>query len=442
MAAHRLLLGLIALLVAAQVVLAISGATGDLTLLVVRLSTAALLLLAMLQIYLEARRTDRRAASQTSANTRMASSTREAEARFQAILDNAHDAIIAIDAQGRIETFNKAAERIFGYRAEEVIARNVSLLMPEPHRGAHDGYLHNYLRTGQAKIIGIGREVEGVRKDGTLFPLDLAVTEMRTGDRLGFIGILRDLSLRRDAERQVRALTNELAHVSRLGELGQFTSAIAHELNQPLTAIMNYAEAARAIIETNPARAIEHVGKAAAQAERAGQIIRRVRDMVEKKDSERTTEQLSRVVEEASGLATLGAKLDGIRVDYRLAPDLPPIAIDKVQVQQVVVNLVRNAVEALHGQPRRELTIATAAAEDGNQMVTIADTGPGIPPDIQPRLFTPFVSGKPGGMGIGLSISQSIIEAHGGRIWAEPNPDGGTLFRFILPPATGIDDAP
>lgn len=395
MAASRLILALIALIVAAYVALAIHGmGWAEPFPLVARLSPALLLLLAMGLIYRRARATDRRATSQTAANASMQTSASLADARFQAVIDNAHDAIVAIDTEGRIETFNKAAERIFGYRADEVTGRNVSLLMPEPHQGAHHGYLKNYLRTGQAKIIGIGREVEGRRKDGTVFPLDLPVSEMLAGDRPGFIGVLRDISAHNEVERRVRTLTAELAHVSRLNELGQFSSAIAHELNQPLTAIMNYAEAARATIADNPDRAIEHVTKAAGQAERAGQIIRRMCDLVEKKDNLRAPEQLSLVVEEASSLATVGAKLDGIRLDYCLAPHLPPISIDKVQIQQVVVNLVRNAVEALHGAPRRVLTIATAAAEDGNQLVTVTDTGPGIPAAIAAKLFTPFATGK------------------------------------------------
>ena len=361
---------------------------------------------------------------------------RRAAERFRAVIDNAHDAIIAIDAQGRIETFNRAAERIFGYRPDEVIGRNVNILMPEPYHAEHDGYLHSYITTGRAKIIGTGREVEARHKNGRVFPIDLSVGEMRGGIGRGFIGIIRDITERHEAERRENELNAELVHISRLSAMGELASSLAHELNQPLTAIMNYAEAARQIAEAAgdgvPAKVPEFLGKAAAQAERAGQIIRRLRSFVEKGPVERSPEELNRVVIDASNLATIGAKVDGIRVQFDLADDLPPVSIDKIQIQQVVVNLVRNAVEVLRDAERRDLVISTSA--DGDvQEVAVRDSGPGIAPEIAAKLFTPFTTSKQDGMGIGLSISRSIIESHAGRLWAEPNPEGGTIFRFRLP---------
>ncbi|MFC3675410.1 two-component system sensor histidine kinase NtrB [Ferrovibrio xuzhouensis] len=361
---------------------------------------------------------------------------RRAAERFRAVIDNAHDAIIAINAQGRIETFNPAAERIFGYNPDEVIGRNVHVLMPEPYHGEHDGYLHNYVTTGKAKIIGTGREVEARHKDGRVFPIDLSVGEMSGASGRGFIGIIRDITERHEAKSRERELTAELVHISRLSAMGELASSLAHELNQPLTAIMNYAEAARQIAETAgpavPAKVPEFLGKAVAQAERAGQIIRRLRSFVEKGPVERSPEDLNRVVIDASNLAAIGARVDGIRVQFDLDDGLPPVSIDKIQIQQVVVNLVRNAVEVLRDADRRELVISTRA-EGGGLEVAICDTGPGIAPEIAERLFTPFVTSKQDGMGIGLSISSSIVEAHDGRLWAEPNPDGGTVFRFRLP---------
>lgn len=383
---------------------------------------------------------DRRAAEGTEAlkrevdaRERMAEAEQQSAERFRAVIDSAHDAIIAIDSRGTVDTFNKAAERIFGYSPGEVVGRNVKMLMAAPHRDAHDGYLHNYMTTGVAKIIGTGREVEARRKDGTIFPIDLSVGEMRIGDHRGFIGVIRDISERRQAERRVQELTAELVHVSRLTAMGQLASSLAHELNQPLTAVMNYAEAARGLIASNPVRAAELVAKASGQAERAGDIIRRLRGFVEKRKVERSAEDLGKVVEEAVALAAIGAKVDGIRVVVELAADAPPISIDKVQIQQVLVNLIRNAIEVLRQAERRVLTVSSTVADDGAQQVAITDTGPGIAPEIAGQLFQPFVSTKKGGMGVGLSISRSIVEAHGGRLWAEPNPDGGTVFRFVLP---------
>ena len=358
--------------------------------------------------------------------------------RFRAVIDSAHDAIIAIDARGAIETFNKAAQRIFGYTPDEVIGKNVSLLMPQPYQREHDGYIDRYLTTGVAKIIGTGREVQAQRKDGTVFPVDLSVGEMKVGRQRGFIGIIRDITARHLAQRQVRELNAEMLHISRLSAMGQLSSSIAHEINQPLAAVANYIEAARHMLANAgqgpvPGRAIELMEKAGGQAERAGQIIRRLRSFVEKGATERVDEDLSKLVEEASMLATIGAKVDSIAVTHELARDLPPVRIDKVQIQQVVVNLVRNAIEALGGVENRALTVRTMLRSDNELEVAICDTGPGIAPEIADQLFKPFVSTKTGGMGIGLSISHSIIEAHGGRLWVEPNPGGGTIFRFVVP---------
>jgi two-component system sensor kinase FixL len=369
---------------------------------------------------------------------------RQAAERFRAVIDNAHDAIIAIDAQGSVEMFNRAAERIFGYHAHEVIGRNVHMLMPEPYHGEHDGYLRSYIQTGKAKIIGTGREVQALHKSGTVFPIDLSIGEMRSGNNRGFIGVIRDITERHQSERQVRELTAELVHISRLSAMGQLSSSLAHELNQPLTAIMNYAEAARQMVELSGERSLpkvkEFLAKTVEQAERAGQIIRRLRSFVEKGPVERNLEELNKVVLDASNLAAIGVRVDGIRMHFDLDETLPPISIDKIQIQQVVVNLVRNAVEVLHEVQRRELTIRTRSDAD-SQEVSVCDTGPGLDPAIAEKLFTPFLTTKKDGMGIGLSISRSIVEAHNGQLWAEPNPGGGTIFRFRLPLITAAGAA-
>jgi two-component system sensor kinase FixL len=220
--------------------------------------------------------------------------------------------------------------------------------------------------------------------------------------------------------------------------MGQLSSSLAHELNQPLTAIMNYAEVARQLAEMGganvPTKLKDFLVKTIEQADRAGQIIRRLRSFVEKGTAERNLEDLNKVVADATNLASIGARVDRIRVQFDLADALPAISIDKIQIQQVIVNLVRNAIEALHDAERRELTVQTFVGPDW-QEVAIWDTGPGIHPSVAEKLFTPFLTTKKDGMGIGLSISQSIVESHGGRLWAEPNPAGGTVFRFRLPGA-------
>lgn len=359
----------------------------------------------------------------------------EREAHLQSILDTVPDAMVVIDDHGCIQSFSAAAERLFGWTTAEVLGENVRLLMPQPYRDAHDGYLDRYHRTGERRIIGIGRVVVGERRDGSTFPMELSVGEIRVRDHQFFTGFVRDLSERQDVEARLQELQSELMHISRLTAMGEMASTLAHELNQPLSAISNYLNGGRRLLDSkspNLAKAAEAMDKATEQALRAGQIIRRLRDFVARGESERQVESLSKLVEEASALALVGVKEYGVRVRYRFDPEVDAVLADKVQIQQVVLNLIRNAIEAMVGQPRRELTISIFADGPDQARVSIADTGPGVSQDVAGQLFQPFISTKSQGMGVGLSISRSIIEAHGGRIWVEENPGGGAVFQFTL----------
>ena len=357
-------------------------------------------------------------------------------AHLESILATVPDAMIVIDERGNIQSFSSAAERLFGYSAAEVIGKNIKMMMPMPYRANHDGYIDRYLRTGERRIIGIGRVVVGERRGGSTFPMELAVGEMRSGSQRFFTGFIRDLTERQETETRLQELQSELVHISRLTAMGEMASTLAHELNQPLSAIANYMKGSRRLLESSSdERSVmirDAVDKAAEQAMRAGQIIRRLRDFVARGESERRVESVKRLVEEASALALVGAKDQGVRVRFLLDPTIDLVLADKVQIQQVLLNLIRNAIEAMELSDNRELVIASSAAEDDLLTISVADTGQGIAAEMITQLFQPFVSTKRQGMGVGLSISRTIIELHGGRIWADSNPGGGTIFRFTL----------
>lgn len=357
------------------------------------------------------------------------------ETHLRLILNTIPDAMILIDDGGLIRAFSPTAERLFGWSVAEAIGQNVSMLMPSPHREAHDGYLQRYYRTGERRIIGLGRIVVGQRRDGSTFPMELAVGEMRTAEGRFFTGFVRDLTERQLAEARMQELQSDLVRVSRLTALGEMASALAHELNQPLTAISNYLKGSRRLLVSKGLgddRIATALDQAADQALRAGVIIRRLREFVSRGETERRIEDLPKLIEEASALALVGAREHGVRVRFEIDPSADRVLADKVQIQQVLLNLIRNGMDAMEDSPRRELVISAAPADDDLVRVWVSDTGAGVEPDFADQLFQPFVTSKRTGMGVGLSISRTIIETHGGRIWFEPNPDGGAVFNFTL----------
>jgi two-component system, LuxR family, sensor kinase FixL len=369
---------------------------------------------------------------------------RTRQAQLQSILDTVPEAMIVIDDRGIMRSFSVAAERLFGWSAAEVIGRNVSILMPTPYRQEHDGYLDRYRKTGERRIIGIGRIVVGERKDGSTFPMELAVGEAKVGKEQFFTGFVRDLTERRSQERRMQELQSELVHVSRLTAMGEMASSLAHELNQPLSAITSYLRGAATLLKADAvdkARIGEAMDRSAAQALRAGDIIKRLREFVAKGETEHTIEDPATLMEEAAALALVGAREQGVRVSLRCDHELPHIVVDKIQIQQVALNLIRNAIEAMETTSRRELTIAVSR-QGSHAFFAVADTGTGIAPEIAQHLFQPFVTSKANGMGVGLSICRTIIESHGGRIAARANDGGGTVFEFTLPfaePEAGHD---
>lgn len=362
----------------------------------------------------------------------------EAEAHLRSILATVPDAMLVIDEKGTILSFSAAAERMFGYSESEVVGENVKMLMPSPDRERHDQYLINYLTTGKRKIIGVGRVTTALHRDGNTFPIELSVGEAWLGERRIFTGFIRDLTERQQTLLRLQDLQSELAHVGRVSEMGTLASSLAHELNQPLTAVASYCESARDLLDTEPDRETiamvkEALDEAAQQAIRAGQIVRRLRDFMSTGETERHVESLQRLINEANALALVGSREHGIDVQLELDPTADSVLVDRIQIQQVLVNLIRNAIDAMLDSNIRCLALRTARDGKGLVEVTIEDTGSGISEAIAAQLFQPFVTSKQNGMGIGLSICRTIIEAHGGRIWFEPGANGGTAFHFTVP---------
>jgi two-component system sensor kinase FixL len=373
---------------------------------------------------------------------RLEEALRTRERHFRSILDTVPDAMIVIDGHGIMQFFSSAAERQFGYAEAEAIGKNISALMPEPDRSRHDDYLARYLRTGERRIIGIGRIVTGMRKDGTTFPMHLTIGGMQSGGQPYFTGFVRDLTEQQQTQARLQELQSELVHVSRLSAMGEMASALAHELNQPLSAISNYMKGSRRLLATsadpNAPKIEGALDRAAEQAIRAGEIIRRLRNFVSRQESEKRVESLSKLIEEAGALGLSGAREQGVMLRFNLDPECDLVLADRVQIQQVLVNLFRNALEAMVNSSHRELIASNARAADDMIEIAVSDTGHGFG-DALGNLFQPFFTTKETGMGVGLSISRTIIETHGGRMWAETNRAGGATFRFTLPAASAKD---
>jgi two-component system, LuxR family, sensor kinase FixL len=354
-----------------------------------------------------------------------------------AIVESSEDAIIAKDLSGIVFAWNRAAERLFGYTASEMIGQPLTVIFP-PYRLKEEAFI-----LGQ---IAGGEKVEHYEttqrcKDGRVIRVSATVSPIQdvSGKITGASKILRDVTDRDARERRILELQAELTHVQRLTELGQVVTTLVHEVNQPITAIRNYLNACRRLAATGNLTGVQAaLERMEDQTKRASEIIQRIREFVMKRDVQMQPEDISLVIDEAVALirASLAGEVPTLTV--QVDPTEPHVEIDKVQVQQVLFNLMRNGIEAMQDQPRRELTVATKAAQGGMVEISVADTGPGIPDDVRSRLFQPFVTTKTTGMGVGLSVCQGIVQSHGGRLWADDDIMGdGTVFRFTVRNAGG-----
>jgi two-component system, LuxR family, sensor kinase FixL len=361
-----------------------------------------------------------------------------AVAELHALLDAAVDAIVVIDEKGCVATFNAAAERMFGRPAADVVGQNVNVLMSEFDASRHSGHLERYLASGEAKIIGIGREVQGRRANGESFPVALSVGEARDSSGRRFVGILRDLSSQREAEQRTRALELRLAHMGRFNLMGEMTAGIAHEINQPLSAIATYAQAAKRILgQERPDVAVlsDVCLKIDDQARRAGQVIENLRRFIRKQEIETQSLDVNSVIHAVLNLIQADARAAGIPVKITAAKDLPSVRADATQLQQVLLNLTRNSVDAMRDGRHKEkgIAILTGRAGPDRVRITVTDHGDGVSPQLGDNIFHPFVTTKADGLGVGLAISRTIVQSYDGTLEYRDNPEGGAVFSIDLP---------
>jgi two-component system sensor kinase FixL len=357
---------------------------------------------------------------------------------FDALLDAAVDGIIIIDAQGIVRRFNRAAENMFGYPESEISGSNVSRLMPEPHRSRHGGYLEHYYSTGEASIIGSGREVAGVKKNGETFPMFLSVGEIKGGAEKRFVGIVRDMSDVQAGREQVRQLEEQLLHADRLVILGELTAGIAHEINQPLTAIAAYADAGKKMVSRGPGASGTEINticeRISEQSRRAASVVQRLRKLVRSGAVSKARHNINQIISNTLLLFEFEIKKSNIELLFFPDESLDELYVDEIHIQQIMVNLVKNSIDAISESETSSGSIEIRVSSDSGQvLITVTDNGPGIPAKYRDRLFESFFTTKPKGVGLGLSICKTIAAAHGGNLKYEQREQGGSRFALSLP---------
>lgn len=367
----------------------------------------------------------------------------DARAFSEAVVDTAADAIITIDADGCIATFNRAAQQMFGYSVEEALGRSVDELMPRSYRDQHGQFIKRYLDAKESDHVATGREVMALRKDGTTFPIYFSISEIVTQGELKIVGLIRDVSEQRAAESEARQHREHLAHVDRLNTLGEMATGIAHEINQPLTAISLFVQAGGRLAASGETEKLPAIfDKLMQHAHRASSVIERMQSMAKRHESVKETLSCRSLIGEVAKLAEAEARIRDMVIDVDTKSGLPDVSVDSVQIQQVALNLLRNGMEAMQSvncENGNAIGLKSRLSEDGNIEVAVIDRGSGVSEDAKDVLFAPFATTKKSGMGMGLSISRAIITAHGGRLDFFNNEKGGATFYFTLPPAESKD---
>ena len=372
---------------------------------------------------------------------------RSSEEKHRVIVEAAHDAVVSMDEKGAILLANPATRRIFGYDPVEIVGKPMTMLMPEMMRKLHENGFKRYLATGKRHLNWQGVEVTAQRKDGQEFPVEVSFGELTSDGHKVFTGFIRDISERKQAEDQLRASERnlqmtqaELARVSRLTTMGELAASIAHEVNQPLTAVINNGSACLRLLANNNLepevlrRALEGI---IADGTRASTVLARIRAFIKKEPAEKSELDINEVIQEVLVLAGRELYENQVLPDHQLKTDLPSVLADRVQLQQVLLNLIMNGIEAMAAVTDRPrlLGVQSRIDESGDVLVAVSDSGTGFGLELD-RVFNPFFTTKANGMGMGLSISRSLVESHGGRLWAAPNSPHGAVFSFTLP-ATG-----
>jgi len=357
---------------------------------------------------------------------------------FDVLIDATLDAVIIIDAKGVILRFNQAAEQLFLYTVEGVVGQNVSMLMPEPDSSKHNMFIARYLETGLGTVIGRSRDVTGMKSDGSSFPMKLSLGEIKGEHGSRFVAVIHDQSEKKAGEAKVRQLEAQLVHADRLVILGELTAGIAHEINQPLTAIAAYADAGRQLIrrsdDTSPENIHDICEKIAGQSRRAAEVVQRLRRLVRTGSVKKAPHNINNIIRNTILLFEYERKKKYLEFDFLPTESIDILFVDDIQIQQILINLFKNALDAMRAVEQDEGQITIRVKKFGEVMaVAVQDNGPGVAPADRHHLFESFFTTKPRGVGLGLSICKNIAAAHGGNLRYESPIEGGSRFILTLP---------